>query len=166
MYLCVFCANRIMPREPQICSICRREFTRKFNARRHNENLHSSQAFILPLSEFRYGVPEDPRANNKFFLIAGNTSEDLLSNALERIGTEFEACEQELRSIESGREKSKILTQIITESLQSRNPKHTIKSHLGALRQTNLKKRIIRHVETGLDLPAPLARQLLLNFIR
>ena len=166
-YLLLPFDNWTMSRVPLICSICQREFSRKFNARRHNENLHSSQAFILPLPEFRYGLTEDPKVKNSGFnSTSGYTLEDLLSNALERIGTEFEACEQELCSFESEKEKSKVLAHIIIQSLQSRDPKQTMKSHLRALRRVNLQKRIIRHVATGLNLPAPLARQLILNLVK
>jgi hypothetical protein len=35
-----------------VCTTCRKDFTRRFNAYRHNENNHSDTAEILPLFEY------------------------------------------------------------------------------------------------------------------
>ena len=130
--------------------------------------MHSSQALILPAPGSPYDASQDATFGRRgLFSTAGKSREDLLWDVLERIGRELEACQQEIRSrTSSEKEISKLLAHIITQSLQSRDPKQTVKSHLRILRRSNQQRNIIQQVATGLDLPPPLARQLLLNYIK
>jgi hypothetical protein len=153
-----------MARAHQICSICYREFTRKSNAERHNENLHASQAYIIPLSEFRFGG----LARNKklgFSSTNGHKEEDLLTDVLEGIGKEFEGCEHHLLPLPF-HDRAEILAQVITFALRSEDPKQSMRKFLKSIRRNNLSLKMIQYVAAGLDLPFYVAKQLLINILK
>jgi hypothetical protein len=156
-----------MARAHQICSICYREFTRKSNAERHNENLHASQAHIIPLGEFRFGG-SGPHVRNKvgFSSTNGNKKkEDLLNDVFERIGKELEGCEHELMIL-SDHDRAECLSLVILFALRSEDPKQTMRAFLKGLKKFSLSLKMIRYVETGLGLPYYAAKQLLINTLK
>jgi hypothetical protein len=157
-----------MGRAHQICSICYRGFTRKSNAERHNENLHASQAQIIPLREFRYGGLGNQVRNKVGF--SSTTSEykkkeDLLNDVLERIGKDFEGCEHELMML-SPQDRAECLALVIMHALSSEDPKQSMRAFLKALIRFNLSLKMIRYVETGLGLSYYAAKQLLINTLK
>jgi|GEM_PF-1473185 len=154
-----------MVRTHQICSICSREFTRKSNAERHNENLHASQAHIVPLKEFRFGGLGRHVRNTKIgFSPTPNShkKEDLLTDVLERIGKEFEGCEHEVMSLPP-QDRADILTQVIILAVRSADPKESMRKSLKSMRRNNLSLKMIRYVATALDLPFFAAKNHLIN---
>jgi hypothetical protein len=152
-----------MVRAHQICSICYREFTRKSNAERHNENLHASQAHIIPLKEFRFGGLARNRKLG-FSSTNGHKEEDLLTDVLEGIGKEFEGCEHQLMQLPL-HDRAEILAQVITFALRSEDPKQSMRKFLKSMRRNNLSLKMIRYVAAGLDLPFYAAKQLLINIL-
>ena len=156
-----------MARAHQICSICYREFTRKSNAERHNENLHASQAHIIPLGEFRFGG-SGPHVRNKvgFSSTNGNKKkEDLLNDVFERIGKDFEGCEHEFMIL-SDHDRAECLSLVILFALRSEDPKQTMRAFLKGLKKFSLSLKMIRYVETGLGLSYYAAKQLLINTLK
>jgi hypothetical protein len=157
-----------MVRAHQICSICSREFTRKSNAERHNENLHASQAHIIPLKEFRFGGLGRHVRNTKMGFSSTTNShkkEDLLTDVLERIGKEFEGCEHEIMLLPF-QDRADILTQVIIFALRSEDPKESMRKFLKSMRRNNLSLKMIHYVATGLDLPYYAAKHLLINTLK
>lgn len=156
-----------MARARQICSICYREFTRKSNAERHNENLHASQAHIIPLGEFRFGG-SGPHVRNKVGFSSttnGHTKEeDLLNDVFQRIGKDFEGCEHELMMF-SHHDRAECLSLVILCALRS-DPRQTMRAFLKGLKRINLGLKMIGTVATGLGLPYNAAKQLLINTLK
>ena len=146
-----------MARAHQICSICYREFTRKSNAERHNENLHASQAHIIPLGEFRFGG-SGPHVRNKVGFSSTNGNN-------ERIGKDFEGCEHEFMIL-SDHDRAECLSLVILFALRSEDPNQTMRAFLKGLKKISLSLKMIRYVETGLGLPYYAAKQLLINTLK
>ncbi|MGC2309755.1 MAG: hypothetical protein WA461_15235 [Nitrososphaeraceae archaeon] len=156
-----------MARAHQICSICYREFTRKSNAERHNENLHASHAHIIPLGEFRFGGG-GLHVRNKVGLSSTNGNkkkEDLLNDVFERIGKDFEGCEHEFMIL-SDHDRAECLSLVIIFALRSEDPKQTMRAFLKGLKKFSLSLKMIRYVETGLGLSYYAAKQLLINTLK
>lgn len=152
-----------------ICSICYQEFTRKYNGERHNDNLHASQAHIIPLTKFRYGVKgHNPRNKKLGFLASTNGQrqrrEELLSDTLESIGKEFEGCEHELDML-SPQDRAICLSQIIVHSLSYEDPKEPMRKFLKGLRKHRFNEKIIRYVAAGLELTPHHAKQMLMSLL-
>lgn len=150
-----------MRRAQHICSICHEEFTRRYNGNRHNENIHASQAEIIPLKKFRHGdIGHNPKKLG--FLSSGNrqSEDEVLSTTLERIGKEFEACEKELESL-SRQDRVGLLAQMVVLSLRGKNPKETMNMFLKGIRKHRLNEKIIRYVAEGLEIKPYAAKQML-----
>jgi hypothetical protein len=155
-----------MKRTQYICSVCYREFTRKYNGNRHNENLHGSTALITPLEIFRYGKAA-PKPKRKFGFVSSTGSqnkEEILSDVLESIGKEFEGCERELDNF-SSQDKAWSLTQILLHSLRCEDPKVPMKKFLRGLKRNKLNLKIMNYVAAGLEITPYHAQQLLIQLI-
>jgi hypothetical protein len=149
-----------MKRTQYICSICNREFTRKYNGNRHNDTLHASTARITPL----YGeAAPKPKKNFGFLSSTDSQSKDeLLSDVLESIGKEFEGCEHELDNF-SAYDKASSLTQILLHSLRYEDPRVPMKRFLRGLKRNKLNLKIIQYVAAGLETTPYHAKQTLIQ---
>jgi hypothetical protein len=86
-----------MRRRGLICLHCHKDFTRKWNAQRHNDNLHSGEGEIIPINEFLYGRTDikKPTTSDSHNLLDQDLK-DLMEN-LDGISKEFEEVEHDLR---------------------------------------------------------------------
>lgn len=151
------------------CSLCFQGFTRKNNGKRHNDNLHDSQASIIPLGKIRSAPTRGTTRNTKLGFIypmTGQNKEELLSETLNRIGIEFEDCEQELKlhSI-SSEDRARCLATIVIHSLTCENPQEPLRRYLKAIRKYRLNMKIIRCVAAGLNITPIAAKQLLISVL-
>jgi hypothetical protein len=145
-----------------ICLSCHRDFTRKWNAERHNQNSHFGEAEIISVSQFLYGSPtgQATRRRNPAEPSEDETLDDTIADALESIEKEFEECENTLKYAEP-EVKDKLLGQAVFHALGSRNPKQAMRGSLRSLRRGNLNARMIHCVAATLNIPPFVAEQIL-----
>jgi hypothetical protein len=120
----------------QSCLSCYRDFSRKWNAERHNKDLDAEQAQIVSINEFLYG----PIQNNSK---SGKSDSDyeraknLLIDRLEGMGKEFEECEHELQSFPVEK-KDRLLGYEVWKAFTSSNPKASMRCSLGSFRSERM----------------------------
>jgi hypothetical protein len=159
-----------MKRANYYCSICFQGFTRKDNGRRHNYKLHYSQGHIIPLRRFRAASGIGTAGNTKFgspFPTSDESKEELLSETLNRIGKEFEDCEEELRlQFIPSEDRAKLLASEVILSLGYDNPKEHMRKYLKTLRKNRLSTKIIRCVAVGLNTTPSAAKPSLIGILK
>jgi len=81
-----------MGRPSYVCTVCSEHFTRKYSARRHNQNLHDGNADIVRLIDYLAGrssglyTPNNPfwfKRNNPYGNIGPATIADSIGNTFE-----------------------------------------------------------------------------------
>ena len=82
-----------------VCLSCRQDFTRRWNAQRHNKHAHAGAAKIFPTNSLQYekafgGVWTSQENHSPSY----ETRRDRLFDILEGIGKEFEECDRELQN--------------------------------------------------------------------
>ncbi len=147
----------------QVCLNCRQDFTRKWNAQRHNKHAHAGAAKILSTNSLQYG---------KVFGGAWTSQENLspsyneeagqnrLFDILEGIGKEFEECDRLLQEfpIETRQE---ILGLVVYNAISSNNPKRSMKSSLESIRSGKM----IACVAKAMDLASPAVEKMLSSIV-
>jgi hypothetical protein len=134
------------------CGVCHQNFTRRWNADRHNDTLHRGQAEIVTEQGFvYYSIRSQVKTGTLTPESDEDTGEILLHDALEGIGNEFQELEQ-LLSDHPAEEKVKFLGQSVFAAITSRDPKKKIQDTVRSVRRGNLAGKMIFCVGTALKL--------------
>jgi hypothetical protein len=147
----------------QVCLNCRQDFTRKWNAQRHNKHAHAGAAKILSTNSLQYG---------KVFGEAWTSQENLspsyneeagqnrLFDILEGIGKEFEECDRLLQEFPI-KTRQETLGWEVYNAISSNNPKRSMKSSLESIRRGMM----IACVAKAMNQASPAAAEKMLNSI-
>lgn len=133
-----------MRRRGQICLSCHKDFSRKWNAQRHNDDLHSGEAKIIPINEFLYGRTETKKLTTSDNHNLPNQDKDLVY-ILDMIGEEFEEFEHFLQFLPE-EERISVLGQEILLAMGSANPKKYMLRSLRAYRSGHLLGKMINYL--------------------
>jgi hypothetical protein len=146
----------------QVCLTCRHDFTRKWNAQRHNKHAHAGAAKILPSNSLLFGEVfggawtshENPSPSH-----LEEAGQNRLFDILEGIGKEFEECDRELQDLPM-KNRQKMLGAEVYKAIISKSPKMNMKSSLELIRSG----RMIAYVAKAMNLD-PFAAQEMLRVI-
>jgi hypothetical protein len=149
----------------QICLICHHDFTRKWNAERHNKNKHAGRATIVPVHEYLYGPPiHKPTSlrSNTSPSFKKNPIQDVLARLTEEIGKEFEDLEREVQSFPENSRKQ-VLGFAVYNAVHSPDLKDSMQDSLKTIRNngSGLLGRMIGCVATYMDIQPAVAQQIL-----
>lgn len=143
-----------MSKPRHLCINCRQDFTRKWNAQRHNNLLHNGRATIIPIKNYRYGFPHNA--------VGANANHDL-DYKLGCMAPEFEQFERELRT-QRLEQKDKVLGFAVCKAVMTDDPAKTMKSMVESIRKERLKTKMPDCASAATQLP-PLALRKLLETV-
>jgi hypothetical protein len=147
--IAVVCIYMSKPRH--LCINCRQDFTRKWNAQRHNNLLHNGRATIVPIKNYRYGFPHNA--------VGANANHDL-DYKLECMAPGFEQFELELRT-QRLEQKDKILGFAVCKAITTDDPAKTMKSMVESIRKERIKTKMLDCASNATQLPPLTLRELL-----
>jgi hypothetical protein len=148
-----------------LCLSCRQDFTGKSNAKRHNDNLHSGQAAIVPIHKFLYGQAryyddDPPFAHDTSSEDRKEIAPDALAHLTEEIGKEFEDLEHEIRFL-NPLERKRVLGLAVHTCVATSHPKDTMRYAIKTQRNLGLRLRIVNCVATYLNINPARAQEIL-----
>lgn len=148
----------------QVCLSCSQDFTRKWNAQRHNKHAHAGEAKIVPINYLRYGRVLGEEWTSQNNPSPSHASRNRLTDILEEIGTEFEDCDRELQAFPQ-QMRQQILGKQVLDAIISDCPKANMKSSLKTNRRGCLTGRMIMYVAKALDLQPSITQEILRSIV-
>ena len=148
-----------------VCSLCKKDFSRKSNANRHDLSQHQGKAKIIRIGEH---VPKE-----KGFLAKASYKSDWshmgpqkarLYDTLEKLVPKFEELEQAL-SNSSSEEKQEILGEVIKLAISSPDPIRSMNGKLEAIRKGSSVRRMINCGALSLGVPLTAAEEMLASMV-
>jgi hypothetical protein len=148
----------------QVCLSCSQDFTRKWNAQRHNKHAHAGEAKILPINYLRYGRVFGEEWTSEDNPILPHASHNRMVDILEEIGTEFEDCDRELQALPQ-QMRQQILGVLVLAAIISDSPKANMKSSLKTIRRGCLTGRMIMYVAKAMNLHPSTTQEILRSIV-
>ena len=148
-----------------VCSLCKKDFSRKSNANRHDLSQHQGKAKIIRIGE--YVLKE------KGFLAKASYKSDWshmgpqkarLYDTLEKLVPKFEELEQALY-YNSSEEKQRILGEVIKLAISSPDPIRSMNGNLEAIRKGSSVRRMINCGALSLGVPLTAAEEMLASMV-
>jgi len=130
-----------------VCSVCKKDFSRKSNANRHNLSQHQGLAQIIPVGEYKLRENGfSPNANynsNRYFY--EDPKKARLFDILEKLVPRFEEMEKALSNY-SSEDKQEISGLVIIQAISSPDPILSINRSLDVIRKGRLVPKMINCV--------------------
>ena len=141
-----------MGRGKIFCSLCHQNFTRKWNAYRHNNTLHGNQADIVTEQGFPYLAARNQKKSSTFVNESHeDRRETMLHDALEGISNEIEETER-LLSDSPEQERVNLIGESIFDAIRSTDPKKRIRDRLRSIRRSKTAAKTIHYVALALNI--------------
>jgi hypothetical protein len=149
-----------------VCSLCKRDFSRKSNANRHDLNQHQGFAEIIPVGDHilreKNFVAKTKYRNEGLSDV--DPKEVPLINILEKLVPKFEEMERVL-SNPNLKEKEMLCSQAIINAISSPDPIRAMTRSVAAARKGRSVHQMISYVALSLGVSPIKAREILRNMI-
>jgi hypothetical protein len=148
-----------------VCSLCKKDFSRKSNANRHDLSQHQGKAEIIRIGEHvlkEKGFRAKAGFKSDWYHMGPQKAR--LYDTLEKLVPKFEELEKAL-SNNSSEEKQKILGKVIMLAIASRDPIRTINGKLEAIRKGSSVHRMINCGALSLGVPHTAAEEMLASMV-
>jgi hypothetical protein len=149
-----------------VCNLCKKDFSRKSNANRHDLNQHQGLAEIIRVGDHKlrekgFSAKENPDSNILFY---EHPKKAHLFDILEKLVPRFEEMEQALSSSNS-EDKQKIWAQAIMRAISSPDPIRSMTRSADAIRKGRSVRRMINCVAFSLEVDRTNAEEMLKNML-
>jgi hypothetical protein len=148
-----------------VCSLIKKDFSRKSNPNRHDLSQHQGEAEIIRIGE--HILKEKgfhAKASYKSDWSYMGPQKARLYDTLEKLVPRFEEMEQAL-SIYSSEEKQKIIGDTIILAISSPDPIRSMNGKLEAIRKGSSVRRMINCAALSLEVPPSAAKEMLASMV-
>ncbi|MGH9911854.1 MAG: hypothetical protein ACRD4W_05385 [Nitrososphaeraceae archaeon] len=155
----------------QICLSCHHDFTRRWNAERHNYNIHGGRAKIIPIHDFIYGPvryrPNSTNYHDTDSSLREEATRDVLVQMVEEIGEEFEALDREAQTLPPDI-KNQVLGFAVFNAVFAPNTKESMQDSRKTLRTSasGLLGKMIKCVASSMSISPAAAQEMLRNILQ
>ncbi len=155
-----------MGKSNYVCTLCRKDFSRKSNANRHNFSQHQGLAEIISVGDHKLrekGIFAKENSNSNTFLYHDRKKARLI-DILEKLVPRFEEMEKVL-SYSNSEGKQDISAQAIMQAISSPDPICSMTRSLDAIRKGGSVRRMIDCVASSLGVSRTNAEEILENML-
>lgn len=148
-----------------VCSLCKKDFSRKSNANRHDLSQHQGKAEIIRIGE--HVLKEKgfrAKASYESDWSHMGPQKARLYDTLEKLVPRFEELEQALSNY-SSEEKQKIIGEAIIHAISSPDPIRNMNEKLEAIRKGSSVSRMINYAALSLGVPLTAAKEMLASMV-
>jgi|SRR5215217_7752298 len=147
-----------------VCSVCKKNFSRKSNANRHSLSQHQGLAQIIPVGgrENGFWFPKANYNSNRSFY--EDPKKARLFDILEKLVPRFEEMEKALSNY-SSEDKQEISGRVIMQAISSPDPILSMNRSLDVVRKGRLVPKMINCVALSLGVPQTAAEELLASMV-
>jgi hypothetical protein len=149
-----------------VCSLCKKDFSRKSNANRHDLSQHQGLAQIIPVGDYKlrekgFFVKANYNSNRSFYI---DPKKARLFETLEKLVPRFEEMEQALPNNNS-EDKQKDLGQVIINAISSPDPIRSMNGSLDATRKGSSVPKMMNCVALSLGVTRNVAEEILASMV-
>jgi hypothetical protein len=144
-----------------VCTLCKKDFSRKSNANRHDLSQHQGKAEIIRIGEHvlkEKGFSAKASYKSDWFHMGPQKAR--LYDTLEKLVPRFEELEQAL-SNQSPEEKQKIIGEAIIHAISSPDPVRSINRKVDAIRKGSSIRKMFNYVALSLGVTRTVAEEML-----
>jgi hypothetical protein len=155
-----------MGKSNYVCTLCRKDFSRKSNANRHNFSQHQGLAEIISVGDHKLrekGIFAKENSNSNTFLYHDRKKARLI-DILEKLVPRFEEMEKVL-SYSNSEGKQDIWARAIMHAISSPDPIRSMTRSLDAIRKGGSVRRMIDSVASSLGVSRTNAEEILENML-
>jgi hypothetical protein len=148
-----------------VCSLCKKDFSRKSNANRHDLSQHQGKAEIIRIGEHvlkEKGFHAKASYESDWYYMGPQKAR--LYDTLEKLVPRFEEMEQVLSSY-SSEEKQEIIGEVIIHAISSPDPIRSMNGKLDAIRKGSSVHRMINCAALSLGVPPTAAKEMLASMV-
>lgn len=148
------------------CTICKKKFSRRWNANRHNNTIHAGLSIIYDNETgVRINSKQPYHANSTVKGEEPETNEKLILDIVGKMLQPFEELEI-LYIHKSEHEKIKNLSELLVEALSTSNPVRALNDALEYQRSLRAKIKFIEYISTSMNVHSNIAASHLTDLIK
>jgi hypothetical protein len=154
-----------MGKPKYVCTLCKKDFSRKSNANRHDLSQHQGKAEIIRIGEHilkEKGFRAKASYESDWSHMGPQKAR--LYDTLEKLVPRFEELEQALSSY-SSEEKQKIIGEAIIHAISSPDPIRSMNGKLDAIRKGSSIRKMFNYVTLSLGVTRTVAEEMLASMV-
>ena len=155
-----------MGKSNYVCTICKKDFSRKSNANRHDLSQHQGLAEIIRVGDHKLrekGIFNKENSNSNTFLY-DDTKKARLFDVLEKLAPKFEEMEKAL-SYSNSKGKQEIWAQAIMHAISSSDPIRSMTRSVDSIRKGRCVPMMLDCVASSLRVSRANAEEILKNML-